>query len=189
MMMMAFVVIGLFSYQRLPDRPVPGHHLPDRGRADRVPRRRAGIGRIGCHPQDRGDRQHHLRHRRDLLALLPGANSVVVIKFDLTVDVGQAAQDVRDKIALIRPQFPRRGERPARAALRPVRGAGVDLSVSNAPGRRAHAARADHHCRPDRAQAAGDGAWRGRHQPRGRHQAPRWRSASALPSWRRSALA
>src|SRR5262249_10214441 len=60
--------------------------------------------------------------------------SVVVVKFDLSVDVGQAAQDVRDKLALIRPQLRDEVKEPRVLRYDPTDAPIFYLSVSNAPG-------------------------------------------------------
>ncbi|SPA05331.1 hypothetical protein CBM2625_A190093 [Cupriavidus taiwanensis] len=97
-------------------RPVPGHHLPGGGGADRIPGRRARIGGVGRHAQGRGDRQHHLRHRRDLFALLPGhlrrRHQVRPERRCRPGRAGRARQDRADPAAV-----PRRGQGTARAAL------------------------------------------------------------------------
>ena len=104
MMMMAFIVVGLFSYQRLPVDQFPDITFPVVVVQTEYP---------GAAPES--VESDVTRKVEEIVNTISGIDeifshsyqgtSVVVIKFDLSVDVGQAAQDVRDKIALIRPQF------------------------------------------------------------------------------------
>ncbi len=133
MMMAAFLVIGLFSYERLkvdqfPDITFPVVVVqtafgasPESVESD-VTRKIeeavntiSGIDEISSHSYD--------------------ALSVVIVQFDLSINVMQAAQDVRDKVALIRPDLRSTLRREPRVlrydpADMPI----VTVAVSNAPG-------------------------------------------------------
>ncbi len=61
MMMMAFIVVGLFSYQRLPVDQFPDITFPVVVVQTEYPAR-ARVGGVRRHAQGRGDRQYDLRH-------------------------------------------------------------------------------------------------------------------------------
>ncbi len=104
MMMMAFIVVGLFSYQRLPVDQFPDITFPVVVIQTDYP---------GAAPES--VESDVTRKVEEIVNTIPGIEelysnsyqgiSVVVVRFDLSVEIGQAAQDVRDKIASIRPQF------------------------------------------------------------------------------------
>ncbi|MBO4119622.1 efflux RND transporter permease subunit [Cupriavidus gilardii] len=133
MMMMAFIVIGLFSYQRLPVDQFPDITFPIVVVQTEYP---------GAPPES--VESDVTRKVEEIVNTISGIDeifshsyqgtSVVVIKFDLSVDVAQAAQDVRDKIALIRPQFRDEVEEPRVLRYDPSDAPIFHLSVSNAPG-------------------------------------------------------
>jgi HAE1 family hydrophobic/amphiphilic exporter-1 len=133
MMMAAFLVIGLFSYERLkvdqfPDITFPVVVVqtaypgasPESVESD-VTRKIeeavntiSGIDEISSHSYD--------------------ALSVVIVQFDLSVNVMQAAQDVRDKVALIRPDLRDGVKEPRVLRYDPADMPIVTVAVSNAPG-------------------------------------------------------
>ncbi|WP_029050311.1 efflux RND transporter permease subunit, partial [Cupriavidus sp. amp6] len=133
MMMMAFIVVGLFSYQRLPVDQFPDITFPVVVVQTEYP---------GAAPES--VESDVTRKVEEIVNTISGIDeifshsyqgtSVVVIKFDLSVDVGQAAQDVRDKIALIRPQFRDEVKEPRVLRYDPSDAPIFYLSVSNAPG-------------------------------------------------------
>lgn len=133
MMMLAFIVIGLFSYQRLPVDQFPDITFPIVVVQTEYP---------GAPPES--VESDVTRKVEEIVNTISGIDeifshsyqgtSVVVIKFDLSVDVAQAAQDVRDKIALIRPQFRDEVEEPRVLRYDPSDAPIFHLSVSNAPG-------------------------------------------------------
>ncbi|AOY93033.1 nodulation protein NolG [Cupriavidus sp. USMAA2-4] len=133
MMMMAFIVVGLFSYQRLPVDQFPDITFPIVVVQTEYP---------GAAPES--VESDVTRKVEEIVNTISGIDeifshsyqgtSVVVIKFDLSVDVGQAAQDVRDKIALIRPQLRDEVKEPRVLRYDPSDAPIFYLSVSNAPG-------------------------------------------------------
>lgn len=133
MMMMAFIVVGLFSYQRLPVDQFPDITFPVVVVQTEYP---------GAAPES--VESDVTRKVEEIVNTISGIDeifshsyqgtSVVVIKFDLSVDAGQAAQDVRDKIALIRPQFRDEVKEPRVLRYDPSDAPIFYLSVSNAPG-------------------------------------------------------
>ncbi|TMS59032.1 efflux RND transporter permease subunit [Imbroritus primus] len=133
MMMLAFVVIGLFSYNRLPVDQFPEIQFPIVVVQTAYP---------GASPES--VESDVTRKIEEVVNTISGIdeifsnsyqdNSVVVIQFQLTVDIGRAAQDVRDKIALIRPQFRDEVEEPRVLRYDPTELPIFYLSVQNAPG-------------------------------------------------------
>jgi HAE1 family hydrophobic/amphiphilic exporter-1 len=98
MVMLAFVVLGLFSYQRLKVDQFPNIDFPHRGGADGLPRRLARDRRGRGHQEGRGGGQHRRRHQQ-LFSRSYEGSSVVIVQFNLDVDGRKAADDVREKVA------------------------------------------------------------------------------------------
>lgn len=104
MMMMAFVVLGLFSYQRLPVDQFPDITFPVVVVQTDYP---------GASPET--VESDITRKVEEAVNTINGINSltsrsyegasVVIIEFALTVDPAQAAQDVREKVALVKAAF------------------------------------------------------------------------------------
>ena len=84
MMMAAFVVLGLFSYQRLSVDQFPDVNFPVVVVQTEYPGRLAGKRRDRRDPQDRGSGQHHQRHQERCPRAPTKALSVVIVEFDLT---------------------------------------------------------------------------------------------------------
>ncbi len=133
MMMMAFIVVGLFSYQRLPVDQFPDITFPVVVIQTDYP---------GAAPES--VESDVTRKVEEIVNTIPGIEelysnsyqgiSVVVVRFDLSVEIGQAAQDVRDKIASIRPHFRDEVKEPRVLRYDPSDAPVFYLSVSNAPG-------------------------------------------------------
>ena len=104
MMMMALLVIGLFSYQRLKVDQFPDITFPIVVVQTAYP---------GASPESvESDVTRKIEEAVNTISGIDeitsrsyDAQSVVIVQFDLSVDAVQAAQDVRDKIALIRPDL------------------------------------------------------------------------------------
>ncbi len=104
MMMVAFVVLGLFSYQRLAVEQFPDVTFPVVVVSTEYP---------GASPEVvESDITRRIEEQvntisgvNELSSRSYEGNSVVIVRFDLTIDPAQAAQDVREKIALVRPAF------------------------------------------------------------------------------------
>ncbi|RJG03777.1 efflux RND transporter permease subunit [Noviherbaspirillum sedimenti] len=104
MMMMAFLVLGLFSYQRLPVDQFPDITFPVVVVQTDYP---------GASPET--VESDVTRKVEEAVNTINGINSltsrsyegasVVIIEFALTVDPAQAAQDVREKVALVKTAF------------------------------------------------------------------------------------
>jgi HAE1 family hydrophobic/amphiphilic exporter-1 len=104
MMMAAFLVLGIFSYHRLPVEQFPNVEFPVVVVSTAWP---------GASPEVvESDITRRIEEQvntisgvYELSSRSYEGSSVVIIRFDLTVDAAQAAQDVREKIALVRPLF------------------------------------------------------------------------------------
>ncbi len=104
MMMAALLVLGLFSYSRLPVEQFPDVNFPVVVVTTEFP---------GAAPEN--VEEEITRKIEESVNTISGiktlssrsyeGQSVVIVEFDLNVDSKLAAQDVREKIALIRPSF------------------------------------------------------------------------------------
>ena len=104
MMMAAFLVLGIFSYNRLPIEQFPNIEFPVVVVTTAWP---------GASPEAVESDITRLIEEQvntisgvyELSSRSFEGNSVVIIRFDLTIDPAQAAQDVREKVAVVRPKF------------------------------------------------------------------------------------
>jgi hydrophobic/amphiphilic exporter-1 (mainly G- bacteria), HAE1 family len=104
MMMMAFVVLGIFSYFRLPVEQFPDINFPVVIVATEYP---------GASPEVvESDITRRIEEQVNTISGINQlssrsyeGNSVVIAQFDLSVDPSRAAQDVREKLALIKNSF------------------------------------------------------------------------------------
>jgi hydrophobic/amphiphilic exporter-1 (mainly G- bacteria), HAE1 family len=102
MMMLAFVVLGIFSYQRLKVDQFPDINFPVVVVITEYP---------GASPESvEVDVSKKLEEAINTISNISKLSSrsyegqsVVIIEFDLTVDPAKAAQDVREKVAIIKP--------------------------------------------------------------------------------------
>ncbi|MDE1182942.1 efflux RND transporter permease subunit [Paraburkholderia sp.] len=133
MMMAAFVVIGLFSYQRLKVDQFPDITFPVVVVQTAYP---------GASPESvESDVTRKIEEAVNTISGIDqissrsyDAQSVVIVQFDLSVDAIQAAQDVRDKIALIRPDLRDGVKEPRVLRYDPADMPIVTVAVSNQPG-------------------------------------------------------
>ncbi|MEN9773174.1 MAG: hypothetical protein RL322_244 [Pseudomonadota bacterium] len=104
MMMLAFVVLGLFSYNRLPVDQFPDVNFPVVVIVTEYPGASPEV--VETDVTRRIEEQvNTISGVNELSSRSYEGSSVVIVRFDLTVDPVQAAQDVREKIALIRAGF------------------------------------------------------------------------------------
>ena len=102
MMMLAFVVLGIFSYQRLKVDQFPDINFPVVVVITEYP---------GASPESvEADVTKRLEEAVNTISNISKLSSrsyegqsVVIVEFDLTVDPAKAAQDVREKIAIVKP--------------------------------------------------------------------------------------
>ena len=135
MMMAAFVVLGLFSYRRLQVDQFPDVSFPVVVVQTDYP---------GASPET--VESDVTRKVEEAVNTISGINSltsrsyegssVVIIEFVLTVDPVQAAQDVREKVALVKSSFRKEVEEPRVTRYDPAGQPIFSLSVSNQPGAR-----------------------------------------------------
>ena len=140
MMMAAFVVLGLFSYQRLQVDQFPDVTFPVVVVQTDYP---------GASPET--VESDITRKIEETVNTISGINSltsrsyegssVVIIEFVLTVDPAQAAQDVREKIALVKSSFRKEIKDPRVTRYDPSSQPIFSVSVSNEPGATPHSMR------------------------------------------------
>ncbi|MDB5762056.1 MAG: efflux transporter permease subunit [Herminiimonas sp.] len=133
MMMVAFVVLGLFSYQRLRVDQFPDVTFPVVVVQTDYP---------GASPET--VESDITRKVEEAVNTINGINSltsrsyegssVVIIEFVLTVDPAQAAQDVREKVALIKSAFRKEVKEPRVTRYDPADRPIFSISVSNESG-------------------------------------------------------
>ncbi|MEB2351896.1 MAG: efflux RND transporter permease subunit [Burkholderiaceae bacterium] len=104
MVMAAFLVLGLFSYHRLPVEQFPNVEFPVVVVSTAWPGAAPEV--VESDITRRIEEQvNTISGVYELSSRSFEGNSVVIVRFDLTVDPAQATQDVREKIALVRPQL------------------------------------------------------------------------------------
>jgi HAE1 family hydrophobic/amphiphilic exporter-1 len=133
MMMVAFVVLGLFSYQRLRVDQFPDVTFPVVVVQTDYP---------GASPET--VETDITRKVEEIVNTINGINSltsrsyegssVVIIEFVLTVDPAQAAQDVREKVALVKSIFRKEVKEPRVTRFDPADRPIFSVSVANDPG-------------------------------------------------------
>ena len=134
MMMMAFVVLGLFSYQRLRVDQFPDITFPIVVVQTEYP---------GASPET--VETDITRKVEEAVNTINGINSltsrsyegqsVVIIEFSLTIDPAQAAQDVREKVALIKTIFRKEVKEPRISRFDPADRPIFSIAVKNAVGK------------------------------------------------------
>ena len=132
MMMLAFVVLGLFSYQRLRVDQFPDITFPVVVVQTSYP---------GASPEN--VESDVTRKIEEAVNTINGINSltshsyeglsVVIVEFNLTVDPSQGAQDVREKVALVKSVFRKEVKEPSITRYDPADMPIFSLSVTNAP--------------------------------------------------------
>ncbi|MEO7031542.1 MAG: efflux RND transporter permease subunit, partial [Herbaspirillum sp.] len=132
MMMVAFVVLGLFSYQQLQVDQFPDVTFPVVVVQTTYP---------GASPET--VESDITRKIEEAVNTVSGINaltsrsyegsSVVIIEFALTVNPAQAAQDVREKVALIRSSFRKEVEEPRITRYDPADQPIFSVALSNDP--------------------------------------------------------
>ena len=133
MMMAALLVLGLFSYSRLPVEQFPDVTFPVVVISTEYP---------GASPEN--VEEEVSRKIEESVNTISGIKtlssrsyeslSVVVVQFDLSIDPKGAAQDVREKIAVLRPSFRTEIKEPKISRFNPDDGPVVSVAVTS-PGR------------------------------------------------------
>lgn len=111
MVMVAIVVLGVFSYLRLPVEKLPDVSIPVLSIAVEYP---------GASPE--AIENDLLKPIEEAVNAVEGVKRIwgtaregigyVAIEFDLSVDIGRATQETRDKVAQLQPRFPRDARPP-----------------------------------------------------------------------------
>ena len=104
MMMLAFVVLGLFSYKRLSVDQFPDIQLPVVVVSTEYPGASPEVVEVDV-TRKIEEQVNTISGVNELSSRSYEGSSVVIVRFDLSIDPAQAAQDVREKIALVRPSF------------------------------------------------------------------------------------
>jgi HAE1 family hydrophobic/amphiphilic exporter-1 len=104
MMMLAFVVLGLFSYNRLSVDQFPDIQLPIVIVSTEYPGASPEVVEVDV-TRKIEEQVNTISGVNELSSRSYEGSSVVIIRFDLSIDPAQAAQDVREKVALVRPSF------------------------------------------------------------------------------------
>ena len=138
MVMLAFVVLGLFSYQRLAVDQFPNVDFPTVVVVMDYPGASPEIVESEVTKKVE-EAVNTVAGINTLYSRSYEGNSVVIVEFNLDVDGRKAADDVREKVALIRPTAARRGQGAAHLALRSAERA--DLQRRRAVGRTARSSR------------------------------------------------
>ncbi|MGH8808687.1 MAG: efflux RND transporter permease subunit, partial [Noviherbaspirillum sp.] len=133
MMMMAFVVLGLFSYKRLQVDQFPDVTFPVVVVQTDYP---------GASPETvesditrkMEEAVNTINGIKNLFSRSYEGSSVVIIEFDLTIDPARAAQDVREKVALIKPIFRKEVKEPRVMRYDPADRAIFALAVTSDAG-------------------------------------------------------
>ncbi len=130
MMMLAFVVLGLFSYNRLPIEQFPDVTFPVVVISTEYP---------GASPEVvESDVSRKIEEQvntisgvSELRSRSYEGQSVVIVQFDLTIDPAKAAQDVREKIALVKPVFKKEVKEPLVTRINPDDNAIVSVAIQS----------------------------------------------------------
>jgi hydrophobic/amphiphilic exporter-1 (mainly G- bacteria), HAE1 family len=130
MMMVAFVVLGLFSYQRLRVDQFPDVTFPVVVVQTDYP---------GASPETvESDITRKVEETvntingiKNLFSRSYEGSSVVIIEFDLTIDPAQAAQDVREKVAMVKTIFRKEVKEPRVMRYDPADRPIVAISITN----------------------------------------------------------
>ena len=130
MMMVAFVVLGLFSYQRLRVDQFPDVTFPVVVVQTDYP---------GASPETvESDITRKVEESvntingiKNLFSRSYEGSSVVIIEFDLTIDPAQAAQDVREKVAMVKTVFRKEVKEPRVMRYDPADRPIVAVSITN----------------------------------------------------------
>ncbi|MBN9430493.1 MAG: efflux RND transporter permease subunit, partial [Burkholderiales bacterium] len=102
MMMAAFLILGIFSYHRLPVEQFPNVEFPIVVVSTQYPGASPEV--VESDVTRRIEEQvNTISGVYELSSRSYEGSSVVIVRFDLTVDPAQAVQDVREKVAVVRP--------------------------------------------------------------------------------------
>jgi HAE1 family hydrophobic/amphiphilic exporter-1 len=131
MLMAAFVVLGLFSYNKLSVEQFPDVAFPVVVVATEYPGAAPEV--VETEVTRRIEEQvNTISGVYELISRSYESNSVVIIRFDLTIDPAKAAQDVREKIALIKPLLRKEVKEPLVSRINPDDQAVVSVAVQSA---------------------------------------------------------
>jgi HAE1 family hydrophobic/amphiphilic exporter-1 len=130
MMMVAFLVLGVFSYNRLPVEQFPDVAFPVVVVNTTFPGASPEV--VETEITRRIEEQvNTISGVNELASRSYEGTSMVIIKFDLTVDPARAAQDVREKVAVVRPLFNKDVKEPLVTRFNPDDAPIVSIAVQS----------------------------------------------------------
>ena len=130
MMMVAFVVLGVFSYQRLSVEQFPDVTFPVVVVSTEYPGASPEV--IESDITRKVEEQvNTISGVNELASRSYEGSSVVIVRFDLTVDPTKAAEDVREKIALVKPTFKKEVKEPLVTRYNPDDAPVVSIAVQS----------------------------------------------------------
>ena len=118
MMMLAFVVLGLFSYQRLSVDQFPDISFPVVVVSTEYPGAAPEIVETDV-TRKIEEQVNTISGIKKLSSRSYESSSVVIIEFDLTTDPARAAQDVREKVSIVKSVFKREVKEPVISRFNP----------------------------------------------------------------------
>lgn len=128
MMMVAFVVLGLFSYNRLSVEQFPDVAFPVVIIATEYPGASPEV--VESDVTRKVEEQiNTISGIYELSSRSYESNSVVIARFDLSIDPVKAAQDVREKIALVKPAFKKEVKEPLVTRVNPDDAAIISIAI------------------------------------------------------------
>ena len=136
MMMMAFVVLGLFSYQRLRVDQFPDVSFPVVVVSTDYPGATPEVVESDI-TRKIEEQVNTINGIKNLYSRSYEGQSVVIIEFDLTIDPAQAAQDVREKVALVKPIFRKEVKEPRISRFDPADRPIISIAVQSIDAKRA----------------------------------------------------
>jgi HAE1 family hydrophobic/amphiphilic exporter-1 len=128
MMMLAFVVLGLFSYQRLSVDQFPDISFPVVVVSTEYPGAAPEIVETDV-TRKIEEQVNTISGINRLSSRSYEGSSVVIIEFDLTMDPARAAQDVREKVSIVKSVFKREVKEPVISRFNPADQPVVSLAL------------------------------------------------------------
>ncbi len=129
MMMVAFVVLGLFSYQRLRVDQFPDINFPVVVVTTEYPGATPEVVEVDI-SRKLEEQINTINGIKNLTSRSYEGASVVIVEFDLSIDPAQAAQDVRDKVAVVKPQFRKEIKEPRISRFDPADRPVISVAIS-----------------------------------------------------------
>ncbi len=130
MMMLAFVVLGAFSYNRLSVEQFPDVTFPVVVITTEYPGASPEVVESDI-TRKIEEQVNTISGVYELRSRSYESQSVVIVQFDLTIDPAKAAQDVREKIAIVKPAFKKEVKEPLVTRINPDDNAIVSVAIQS----------------------------------------------------------